>query len=68
MRTPRPRLMWALTRDGEIFDGATSGGAAVWRRREHAVALRNGFAPGSKHKWSICRVRVTPIKSKERRR
>lgn len=60
MTAPRSRLMWAVKRDGKIFVVAP----ARWRARAYAASYR----PGSKHKWSVCRVRVTPIKNRKHRR
>lgn len=56
---PLARLMWAVTRDGEIFFAYPD------RRRARTLAS-NYRSAGSRHRWSVCRVRVTPIK-KERR-
>jgi hypothetical protein len=55
----KPRLMWAVKRDGEIY--------AVSRTRwfgRHALFRQRKLEP--QHKWSFCRVRVTPLKTKAR--
>jgi hypothetical protein len=65
MTAPRSRLMWAVMRDGEIHVTAKTRKVA----RETAAFFRRGILRScSKHKWSTCRVRVTPIKNRKRRR
>lgn len=67
---PRPRLMWAVTRDGEIHMPHWTGGAQMWlwRTKRQAAEMSEAFATGSKHKWSTRPVRVTPVTPRKRRR
>lgn len=61
-KTPRSRLMWAVMRDGEIDE--------VRHIKRHALYLAHAGkqTASADHKFSVCRVRVTPIKKQERRR
>lgn len=66
---PTERLMWAVTRDGEIYMLTDAAADHFWRARSDArcrAAMKRISHPQSK--WSTCRVRVTPIKNRKRRR
>jgi hypothetical protein len=68
MTAPRSRLMWAVTRDGEIFVPNWRGAEGyIYRTRAIAIEVRDMFKINSPRKWSVSRVRVTPIKNRKRR-